>query len=104
MHYIQNNWFVMNWLWMIILCIVGVALVAYINNRTVLLKKSLVSLTAILVITLSISFTNVKVNPITLETTIMNSISDNNNQVESSGIFSKAFNLMLDVLKDRIAD
>jgi hypothetical protein len=104
MHYIQNNWFVMNWLWMIILCIVGVALVAYINNRTVLLKKSLVSLTTILVITLSISFTNVKVNPITLETTIMNSISDNNNQVESSGIFSKAFNLMLDVLKDRIAD
>jgi hypothetical protein len=104
MHYIQNNWFVMNWLWMIILCAIGVALVAYINNRTVLLKKSLVSLTAILVITLSISFTNVKVNPITLETTIMNSISDNNNQVESSGIFSKAFHLMLDVLKDRIAD
>jgi hypothetical protein len=34
----------------------------------------------------------------------MNSISDNNNQVESSGIFSKAFHLMLDVLKDRIAD
>jgi cell division protein FtsL len=42
MHYIQNNWFVMNWLWMIILCAIGVALVAYINNRTVLLKKSFV--------------------------------------------------------------
>lgn len=43
MHYIQNSWFMVNWLWIFLLVSCVGMLVAYMNNRTSLFRKSLLS-------------------------------------------------------------
>jgi hypothetical protein len=82
----------------------GIAVVAYINNRSVLLKKSLVSLLATFSLALVFSFSGPKVNLNPIADNVMEKMTDNNNQVESPSLMTHLFTFMLDIAKDKLSD
>jgi hypothetical protein len=104
MHYIQNSWFATNWAWMIMICLLGIAVVAYINNKMGLLKKSLIAVVSVFVLTLSISISDMTIHNSSLKNSMLNSINTNSAEVETSGVFSKVSAFLLNVIKDKIAD
>ncbi len=104
MHYIQNSWFTTNWTWMIMICLIGIAVVAYINNRIVLLKKSLVAVVSIFILTISLSISGLTIVSTSIQDKMLNNIKTNSSEVETSGVFSKVSAFVLNVIKDKIAD
>ena len=104
MHYIQNSWFATNWTWMIMICLIGIAVVAYINNRMVLLKKSLIAVVSIFILTLSLSISGLTFGSSSIQDKMLNNIKANSSEVEASGVFSKISAFVLNIIKDKIAD
>ncbi len=104
MHFIQNNWFADNWLWLLMLGTVGMAVIAYLNNRLVLLRRSLMSLLGIFMLTVTLSFSGVSVGTLSPGNSLMEKMTSETADVKSPDLISKVFTFMLDALKDRIAD
>jgi hypothetical protein len=86
------------------ICLLGIAVVAYINNKMGLLKKSLIAVVSVFVLTLSISISDMTIHNSSLKDSMLNSINANSAEVETSGVFSKVSAFLLNVIKDKIAD
>jgi Mn2+/Fe2+ NRAMP family transporter len=105
MHYLQNGWFVTNWIWVISFLVLAVAVVAYINNKGALLKKSLVALSITFVVAVigSLMFThsssilpssNLQLNAPNTETA----------QVESGSVFNKLTAYIIGIVSDKVSE
>ena len=82
----------------------GIATVAYMNNRLRLLKKSLIAVSSIFLLTLSLSIGGVNLGLQTQTSTMMEKLTSDTPQMESPNLLSKVFSFALDILKDKISD
>ena len=104
MHFLQNSWLASNWTWLLMIVFLGIATVAYMNNRLRLLKKSLIAVSSIFLLTLSLSIGGVNLGLQTQTSTMMEKLTSDTPQMESPNLLSKVFSFALDILKDKISD
>lgn len=104
MHFIQNNWFAENWLWLLLLGTACMAIVAYLNNRLVLLRRSLFSMLGIFMLTMTLSLSGVHTGTLSPGNTMLENMTSEATDVKSPDLISRVFTFMLDAMKDRIAD
>lgn len=104
MHFIQNSWFAENWLWLLLLGTAGIAIVAYLNNRMVMLRRSLISMLGIFLLTMTLSFTGLHVGSLNPSGNMLEKMSSETTDVKSPDLISGLFTFMLDALKEGIAD
>lgn len=104
MHFLQNSWLASHWTWLLMLIVLGFATVAYMNNRLRLLKKSLVTLSGIFLLTLTLSVSGIDLGFQSHTTTMMEKLTSDTPQIDSPNLLSKVFTFALDILKDKISD
>ena len=102
MHYIQNDWFTTNWLWVMLFFIGSVMVVAYINNRNLLLKKALVSFVSVFVITLSVAFYSPNFINLNAGKMAMNEVATQNIKAESPALFSNVLGFVWSIFSSKI--
>jgi hypothetical protein len=104
MHYLQNSWFISHWTILLFFFAISIVFVAYINNRSRLLKQAIASTSVLLVFNVVVFFTNINSPFIDLTPSFENNLK--NEKVESSdqSIATKLFELALGVAKERISE
>lgn len=102
MHYIQNDWFTTNWLWVMLFFIGSVMVIAYINNRNSLLKKALVSFVSVFVITLSLAFYSPDFITLNSGKMVMQEVATENIKAESPALFSNVLSFVWSVFSSKI--
>jgi hypothetical protein len=102
MHYIENDWFTSNWLWVLLFFIGSIVLISYINNSTSLLKKAMVSFVAILIITLVTSFYSPNFISINANKITFSEVGTENTDAQSPALFSNFINVLWNVLSSKI--
>ena len=102
MHYIENDWFTSNWLWVLLFFIGSIVLISYINNSKSLLKKAMVSFVAILIITLVTSFYSPNFISINANKITFSEVGTENMDAHSPALFSNFINVLWNVLSSKI--
>lgn len=102
MHYIENDWFTSNWLWVLLFFIGSIVLISYINNSKILLKKAMVSFVAILIITLVTSFYSPNFISINANKITFSEVGTENMDAQSPALFSNFINVLWNVLSSKI--
>ena len=102
MHYIENDWFTSNWLWVLLFFVGSIVLISYINNSKSLLKKAMVSFVAILIITLVTSFYSPNFISINANKITFNEVGTENMDAQSPALFSNFINVLWNVLSSKI--
>ncbi len=104
MHYIQNSWFVINGLWIILIMLVALAVIAYMNNRLALLKKMTVSFVSVFILLVTLHIALPSLHTSVDSTSVFTEKAMEQTQVSSSSIFNSAIDFVLSVLKDKVSD
>lgn len=104
MHFLQNSWLASNWTWLLMIVFLGIATVAYMNNRLRLLKKSLIAVSSIFLLTLSLSLGGIDLGLQSQTSTMMEKLTSDTPQMDSPNLLSNVFSFALDILKDKISD
>jgi hypothetical protein len=104
MHFLQNSWLASHWTWALMLIMLGISMIAYINNRMRLLKKMLAAFTALLLVTLALNLGGIQLGVQTHTTSMMEKLSSDTQDADCPNFLSKVFTFALDILKDKIAD
>ena len=104
MHFLQNSWLVNHWHWLLMMMLIGIAVVAYVNNRRILLKKSLVALSSVFILTITLSLPSFNLVSPTHSSPLMEKLSADAPRMESPNLLSKVFSFALDIMKDKIRD
>lgn len=104
MHFLQNSWLASHWTLMLMVVILGISLIAYMNNRKQLLKKSVVALSSIFILILTLSIGGIDLGIQTHTSSMMNQLTSDTQQVDSPNLLSKVFTFAFDILKDKISD
>ena len=102
MHYIQNDWFTTNWLWVLLFLIGSIVLISYINNRNDLLKKALVSFIIVFIFTLGLGFYSPNFISLNATKISFNEVTPENIKGESPAFFSNFLGAVWDVLSSKI--
>ncbi len=102
MHYIENDWFTSNWLWVLLFFIGSIVLISYINNSKSLLKKAMVSFVAILIVTLVASFYSPNFISINANKITFSEVGTENMDAKSPALFSNFINVLWNVLSSKI--
>jgi len=102
MHYIENDWFTSNWLWILVFFIGSVVLISYINNNKSLLKKATLSFFAVLIVTLAASFYSPNFISINASKITFSEVAAENMDAKSPALFSNFINILWEVLSNKI--
>jgi cell division protein FtsW (lipid II flippase) len=105
MHYLQNSWFVTNWLWVLCVLAIAVAVIAYINNRKILLKRSMVTICLMFILSVSgtLAFTGNYSNNSRVILPVENDGTQLSEQ-ESTSMVQSVFSYIFNIAKERVSE
>lgn len=104
MHYIQNSWFMINGMWIILIMLLALAVIAYMNNRLALLKKLTVSFVSVFILLVTLHIALPSLNTSVDTASVFTEKAMEQTQVSSSSIFNSAIDFVLSVLRDKVSD
>ena len=102
MHYIQNDWFNTNWLWVMLFFIGSIAVIFYINNKSLLLKKALISFSLFFVFTLVLSFYSPNLFSMKGKDLSLTETSIDNYKIESPSVLTNVLNYVISIFSSKI--
>ena len=104
MHFIQNSWFVVYSVWLLLMMLGVIGIIAYVHNRPRFLKRVLVYFTITFMAALTFSFHNDNSILLNNQAIRLTEIRNNENEVESPSILNNAFRFLGTLLKDKISN
>ena len=101
MHFIQNHWFVVYSVWLLLFFVAVVAVIFYINNKNRLFQKSFATCSVLFIVMLFVSFQTkshfIKNAPLASFSEIKNE-----NKIESSSILNNLFHFASAIFKEKL--
>lgn len=104
MHFIQNSWFAVYSIWIILLTLGVVGIISYVHNRQKYLNKIAVYFSITLLTALAFSFNSERSLFISAKQIDLSAINNSDNQVESPSLVNTAFRYIGFILRDKISD
>ncbi|MBL7765622.1 MAG: hypothetical protein JNJ58_05990 [Chitinophagaceae bacterium] len=105
MHFIQNIWLAQHWTWLLVIFAGSLAIVAYINNRMGMLKKSLATFIVLLTFSMFISIQESEQNTLNIASTnIEQELPTQSPTLETPSLFGKMIEFAGNILKDKLED
>lgn len=103
MHFIQNIWLATHGLWVLVFFLGFLALVAYMNNKMKLLRRVTAAIAVTCMLSFSLSFFT-ETSSQEVKSGLMSQIQNQEDQISSGSVFSKVYDMVFTILKDKITD
>lgn len=105
MHFIQNIWLAQHWTWLLVIFAGSLAIVAYINNRMGMLKKSLATFIVLLTFSVFVSIQESEHQSMNIaSSSIEQQLPPQTPSIETPSLFGKIIEFAGNILKDKIED